>query len=157
MASSVDVNFFVSVHANSSPSRSIDGVEVYTLRTLEYKEKIEEQRQKNHRLMFNRLTMEHSPSVDTILEDMLFTNKCEESPKLASLAVQGICREAKAGSRGVKRAGFFVLRNTLIPAILVEVGYLSNAKEERLLQSGDYRQKIADGLAASIASYVGSR
>ncbi len=158
IASGTDANLFISVHANASPSRSVDGVEVYTLRTLEYKEKTEEQRIKNHRVMFNHLAMERNqPFLNDILEDMLFTNKCAESPKLASMATQGICRETKADSRGVKRAGFFVLRNTLIPAILVEVGYLSNSREERLLQSGEYRQKIADGLAASIVSYVGSR
>ena len=157
IASNSDADLFVSVHANSSPSRNVQGVEVYTLRTLEYSEKKEEQRQKNHRLLFNHLAMEQTPSVNEILTDMLFNNKCAESPRLASYASRSICREAKADSRGVKRAGFFVLRNTLIPAILVEVGFLSNVGEERLLKTDEYRQKIADGLASSIVTYIGVR
>ena len=54
----------------------------------------------------------------------------------------------------MKQARFYVLRNTVIPAILVEVGFLTNAREEKLLKQPQYRQKIAGSLAESLWRYA---
>jgi N-acetylmuramoyl-L-alanine amidase len=61
----------------------------------------------------------------------------------------------KTQDLGGKQSRFFVLRNTLVPAVLVEMGFLSNPREERLLKSSEYRQKIAEGLAKGILGYDG--
>ncbi|MEI8013021.1 MAG: N-acetylmuramoyl-L-alanine amidase, partial [Candidatus Omnitrophota bacterium] len=57
-------------------------------------------------------------------------------------------------SRGSKTARYFVLRNTLVPAILVEVGFISNPREANLLKDPGYRQKIADAVTQNMMRYV---
>ncbi|MCA9407023.1 MAG: N-acetylmuramoyl-L-alanine amidase, partial [Candidatus Omnitrophica bacterium] len=59
-----------------------------------------------------------------------------------------------ARNLGRKKSRFYVLRNTLIPSILVEVGFLTNPKEENLLSTPAYRQRIAIGLANSIVEHI---
>jgi N-acetylmuramoyl-L-alanine amidase len=146
-------DLFVSIHANSNPnSRSVQGMEIYALRELDAKEKKEDQRLKNQRTFFKSLSMNSSSDLDKIIQDMLYTYKRSESIEVASYILDRTTRKAGIHNNGVHTAGFFVLRNTLIPAILVEVGYLTNAKEEGLLKTSDYRQKIAEGLAESILS-----
>jgi N-acetylmuramoyl-L-alanine amidase len=63
---------------------------------------------------------------------------------------------AKLGrpDRGIKRARYHVLRNAPCPAILVEVGFLSNADEARRLETGDHRQRIAEAIIAGIRAYA---
>jgi len=55
--------------------------------------------------------------------------------------------------KGLKAANFSVLRNTEMPAILVESGFLSNPTEERLLKSDSFQQKVAEGIVAGISRY----
>ena len=59
----------------------------------------------------------------------------------------------KLKSRGVKSAPFYVLKKAAMPSILVEVGFISNRKEELLLDSAKFRDKVAQALADSILTY----
>jgi len=71
----------------------------------------------------------------------------------ASLAA-GIHRNVVAGApsenRGIRRRGFYVLRRTAIPSVLVECGFLTNPTEGRLVQSASYRQQLAERIARGI-------
>jgi len=154
IASRSKADLFVSIHANSNPSRGVHGVEAYCLKDLGTLEKNEAQRQMNHKLMFKNLAMKKgSLSLDDIVEDMLYTHKQSVSTALAVKLADRVAQEAKTQCRGDKQSHFFVLRNTLIPAVLVEIGFLTNPKEGRLLKTGDYRQKVAEGLANGILGY----
>ncbi|MDP2653281.1 MAG: N-acetylmuramoyl-L-alanine amidase [Candidatus Omnitrophota bacterium] len=155
IATRAQADLFISVHANASPSKNTQGVEVYACRELESKEKKEDQRRRNHQLLFSGLSMEqNSDTLKKILEDMMYSYKRVESYSLASFVASVVSDETRAHNRGRKMAGFFVLRNTLTPAILVEVGYVSHGKEENLLKTDGHREKIAQGLAQSIWEYV---
>jgi N-acetylmuramoyl-L-alanine amidase len=57
-------------------------------------------------------------------------------------------------SRGVKRAGFFVLKHTVMPAVLVEGGFLSNAVDARLLATNAFRARVAAGIGEGVDTYV---
>ena len=154
IASRSKADLFVSIHANSNPSRGVHGVEAYCLKDLGTLEKNEAQRQMNHKFMFKNLAMKKgSLNLEDILEDMLYTHKQSVSPTLAVRLSNGVAREAKTQDRGEKQSRFFVLRNTLVPAVLVEIGFVTNPKEGRLLKTGEYRQKIAEGLASGILGY----
>ena len=158
IASRSRADLFVSIHANSSPARGVHGVEAYCLKDLGTLEKNEAQRQANHKLMFKNLAMKKgSLSLEDIIEDMLYTHKQSVSPVLAENLVDGVAQTAKAQDRGEKQSRFFVLRNTLIPAVLVEIGFVTNPKEGRLLKTDDYRQRIAEGLAKGILGYGDGR
>ena len=100
------------------------------------------------------LMVKGSPVVETIISDMFYANKQAESQSLAYHMANRTSALVKAGNLGDKHARFYVLRNTLIPAILIEVGFLSNPKEERLLKTQEYRQKLAYGIARSILEYL---
>lgn len=155
IASHLNADLFVSIHANANRVRSVHGMEVYTLRHLNILEKNEAQRKNNHKHFFKALVMkENERDVEKILEEKLYNHKQDAAHSLAKKVVKETSRFIKAKNLGVKQSRFFVLRNTLIPAILVEVGFLSNPREERLLKSSSYRQKIANGLAKSIVNYA---
>ena len=155
IASRSKADLFVSVHANSSPVRSIHGLEVYTSKYLGFKDRNAQQRKTNQRLMFNHLSMKRGASdVANIVSDMLYAHKQAEAKTLAKQLAKKTAKHIRTKNRGEKESRFFVVKNTLIPAILVEVGFLSNPKESKLLQTSTYRQRVARGIAESILDYA---
>lgn len=154
IASKSDADLFVSIHANSSPNRKTDGIEVYYVRTAFKKDLEEEQRIKNEKMFLKSVNAQYSPSLVNIVGDMMYQRKVEESRKIAAKVARDTSRETLALNRGAKNCRFAVVRNTLIPAILVEVGYLSNREEERRLNTASYRQKVAEGIAHSVIEYA---
>jgi N-acetylmuramoyl-L-alanine amidase len=73
-----------------------------------------------------------------------------ESLNLASAIHYNVAGGAPSSNRGVRRRGFFVLRKTRIPAVLVECGFLTNPMEARYAQSAAYRQKLAEEIARGV-------
>jgi N-acetylmuramoyl-L-alanine amidase len=81
-----------------------------------------------------------------------------DSAALASAIHRNVVSISPSENRGIRRRGFYVLRKTAIPSVLVECGFLTNPTEGRLALSGDYRQKLAEQIARGIrrqpATYV---
>ena len=153
-ASRTKADAFVSIHANASKTRSVSGVEVFALRNLTPQELMDIKRIKNRRIMMKQLSAEQAdPNVEILIDEMMYAHKQGESYQLAGRIAQDMSRSLKARLRGTKTAGFYVLRNTLIPAVLVEVGFLTNPKEERQLKSSRYREKVASSIARSLVEY----
>lgn len=75
--------------------------------------------------------------------------------KLARAIQKHLVASTGMANRGVRTANFYVLRNTSMPAVLGETGFISNPGEEKLLQDPAFRQKIAKGYAAGIKEYFG--
>ena len=73
-----------------------------------------------------------------------------DSLPLASAIHHFVVGGAPSGNRGVRRRGYYVLRKTSIPAVLVECGFLTNPTEAAYAQSDSYRQKLAEEIAAGI-------
>ena len=73
-----------------------------------------------------------------------------DSLPLASAIHYYVTGGAPSANRGVRRRGYYVLRKTAIPAVLVECGFLTNPTEAAYAQSAGYRQKLADEIAAGI-------
>lgn len=74
--------------------------------------------------------------------------------RLARLVHQEVLFRTGLTDRGVKRAGFFVLKRTTMPAILVEGAFLSNPDEALLLASPDFRQQVVEGVGSGVERYV---
>lgn len=72
---------------------------------------------------------------------------------LASAIQTRVARKAGTPNRGTKRARFYVLRHTKIPAALVECGFISNFSDRRRCLDPRYRQKIAEAIGEGILSY----
>jgi N-acetylmuramoyl-L-alanine amidase len=73
-----------------------------------------------------------------------------ESASLAASIHRNVVSGAPSENRGIRRRGFYVLRRTSIPAVLVECGFLTNPTEGQLALTGDYRQKLAEQIARGI-------
>ncbi|MEO6052407.1 MAG: N-acetylmuramoyl-L-alanine amidase [Chthoniobacterales bacterium] len=72
------------------------------------------------------------------------------SKRLAANIQYEICRVYRTDNRGIKTARFHVLRNNRRPAVLVELGFLSNPKDAKLMESAVHRQRLADAIARGI-------
>lgn len=78
------------------------------------------------------------------------------SLKLARLIQKEYTERAKRKNRGVKKANFAVLRNTNMPAVLTEVGFISNAQEEKYMKSRRGRRKLAYCIYQAVKQYLNS-
>lgn len=77
----------------------------------------------------------------------------ERSEELAETIQKNVVYRTKAQDKGIQPAGFYVIRNTSMPGVLVEMGFVSNPKEAKLLSDPSYRQKIANGIYEGIEEY----
>ncbi|NTV28565.1 MAG: hypothetical protein HGA80_00595 [Candidatus Omnitrophica bacterium] len=161
IASRPDVELFVSIHANSTTpdhKRSISlahGIEVYYIGALNADDLDEQQRQLNAKKLCGEFKMQgSSEEARKIVLSMLYNYKMSEAPGMAERMARNLSRAVEEHSRGAKSQRYFVLRNTLVPAILIEVGFLSNPGEERRLKEPSYRQKMAVAISRSISEYL---
>lgn len=86
-------------------------------------------------------------------EDSDDRNRIASSRKLASSILTRVVRRTKAPSRGVKKANFLVIRETNMPSVLVEGGFISNPQERGFLKDPQYLEKIARGVVEGIDHY----
>lgn len=147
-------DIFISIHANSSPVRNVTGVETYILSFTTSRAALDTAAREN-------ASSERSISeLREILQKIALKDKVDESREFAG-KVQGALTTFNPGSsvkrdRGVKRAPFVVLIGATMPAILAEIGFLSNPKEEANLRKPEYRQKLAEALFKGVAQYAES-
>jgi len=84
---------------------------------------------------------------------MIINEFINESSKLCSLIGKEVISRTQQTYRGVKQAGFYVLRGAQMPAVLVECGFISNPNEELRLIQYDFQNMIANGIVAGIKRY----
>ena len=155
MANAQKADLFVSVHANSSPRRSTQGIEVYFLGRASDDRAIEVAARENATSQKAARDFQ-----EVILNDLERDFNINESLEFAHLTqkafVEQLISKYPTSSLGVKRAPFYVLANTNMPAILAEISFLTNPAEEKRLRSSQYRQKIAESLFKGIERYLDS-
>lgn len=139
-------DLFISIHCNGWYAGDAQGVETYFLSPAKSEWDVEVARTEN-------LTDGIAEDVDFIVWDLVQNLYIQESATLAE-AVQGrLASDLGMTNRGVKQAGFRVLVGAYMPAILVEVGFLSNSKDaQRLGESGFHRQ-VARALSAAVLDF----
>ena len=125
-------DLFVSIHINAAQDKSLSGIETFAL-TPSGASSTSGGKGQNARFNGNRFDGEN-----------LF---------LAYSIQKALLRRTKAVDRGVKRARFAVLKDINAPGVLVELGFVSNPREERLLNDPDYIEKLARGIAEGIIRY----
>ncbi|OFZ31326.1 MAG: hypothetical protein A2622_01680 [Bdellovibrionales bacterium RIFCSPHIGHO2_01_FULL_40_29] len=144
-----NVDLFLSLHANSSTSAQVSGMEYYF------------SAKQPGRVLLKRKT--HSPSgiVDTITTDLVDFGKMKHSLEF-SKKIQMAARpflnantfgKHRSPSSKIRRAPFYVIENTSMPAVLVEVGFISNQREARKLVTPEYQAELARALSDAITSY----
>lgn len=155
IANNAKADLFISVHANANRVRSLNGLEVYYVSPKVLDSRRALNAAQNSRLDFsNACFYRQSKNLKAILWDMIYTYNRGESINLARDICKSIQRSLDTRVIGVKSAGFQVLKGTNMPAVLVEIGFLSNAEEERMIKNGYYRQQLAEAIVDGITSYA---
>ena len=157
IANSRRADLFISVHANASPSRAASGVETYFLSPDRApQEDADTAARENARVAAEKPADKEKPVVASVTVG----NRVAESRELARYIQSGLVRGIGAASprtaanRGVKHAAFVVLLGASMPSVLAEVSFLSNPKDDALLQTSPFRDRIAASLFAGLNAYL---
>lgn len=154
MTNKAGADLFVSIHANANRARSLNGFEVYYLSP-----KVSDQQRalssaKSGLPPAARGTVSSdSATLRAILWDLVYAHSRASAIDLSRQLCERMKNDSDARILGVKCANFCVLRGAAIPAVLVEVGFISNKEEEQLLSRDSYRQKLAATIMRGIADY----
>ena len=106
---------------------------------------------------FNSSSSPLAQGIEVFFSEAGEKTRSKSSKKLADSILSRVIRRTSASSRGVKRGNFYVIRETNMPSVLVEGGFISNPEERSFLKSRDYQEKIARGIADGIDSYFKQR
>ena len=148
-------DLFISLHINAHRQTGIAGLETYFLNMATDEGAVLVAAREN-------ATSEKNLSdLQTILNDLMLNTKISESSKLAHEVQTGMVRRltksySEVKSLGVKQAPFYVLIGAEMPAILVEVGFITNSRERKRLLSAAYLESLADGIVGGMAEYIKS-
>ena len=137
---------YVSIHANASFNKNASGYEVWYLNP-EYRRTVVDSRKAEGM----------DEDVVPILNAMLEEEYTTESIYLATRILDGVTRSIGdvSTNRGVRAEEWFVVRNARMPSVLVEVGFVTNEAEARLLGNSDHLRKLGDGIYNGIVDFVG--
>lgn len=155
IANDARADLFVSIHANGSEARAARGIETFFV-SLEASDDAASSLAAAENQSFapaGAATPASGDPLFAILGDMIATEHLAESQEFARLALGELLAEGSVVSRGVKQAPFVVLMGVQMPAALVEIGFITNAREEQLLATPAERERIAEGLARAIRSF----
>jgi N-acetylmuramoyl-L-alanine amidase len=155
LANQRQADLFISIHANSSRTRNVRGIETYYLNfttdswalTVASRE--------------NAASDRPVHELQDLVSKIALKEKIEESREFAtrvqSALFDGLSDDTKGlRDRGVRKAPFMVLIGAKMPAILAEIGFISNPQTEKLLKTGGYRQQVANHLYQGILGYAES-
>lgn len=145
-------DLFISIHCNSSKVRSARGCETYFLSPARTESAVEVAVRENSvvQLEENAARYQDLTEENYILLTMATSQYLKDSENFASLTLREVAGRTPLPERWVDQAGFYVLIGASMPAILFEVGFLSNPEDEKFIASKHGRQKIADAIASSI-------
>ncbi len=155
LAVNKSADLFLSIHANSSPVARISGVETYYRNFTTSKDDLDVAAREN-------ATSQRSiAQLEDLIQKVMRGEKVEESREFAGEIQSSLFKFSTRNfpgvkDRGVKKAPFVVLLGAKIPSVLVEVGFLSNPREEALLRRPEYRQKLAEALFQGVSRYAES-
>ena len=150
-------DLFVSIHANAHRVSGMDGVETYFLSS-----EATDNAARQIAALENDVVQLEKPAgrgtskmdvVKTILWDLAQSEFQIESERLAEIVQDSVTQTLRIGNRGVKQAGFYVLGGAAMPAILLEIGFVTNPREERKLKESRYRDELARAIFAGIVEY----
>ena len=150
-------DLFVSVHANSAPSRRARGAEVYYLSldgASDEQAAASEDRENAAFLVGGEQAGRAADDVLDILLDLRGTQALQRSAVFAEIALDRLRADGVVAGRSVKQANFAVLRTLSMPSVLVEAGFLSHEREARLLATAEGQGRIGWSLARAIVEYV---
>jgi N-acetylmuramoyl-L-alanine amidase len=145
-------DLFLSIHANASRKRTVRGIESYVLNFATDPDAEEVAAREN------ASTGRTLGSLPEIVKAITLNSKLNESRSFAGLIQRAMTAELKVADPGlrdlgVKQAPFVVLIGASMPSVLVEISFITNPQEGRLLKTSAYRERIATALFSAIRGY----
>jgi N-acetylmuramoyl-L-alanine amidase len=145
-------DIFVSLHTNASVRSSITGTSVYYLSLSDYTDEARRVAIAENGQALPTIAGADR-QVELILWEMAQVQHIEQSAALAGVIERRLAERVKMNSRAIQQAPFRVLVGANMPAVLVEMGFISNPGEEKQLNSPAFQQAIVQSLVASMASF----
>jgi N-acetylmuramoyl-L-alanine amidase len=146
-------DLFISLHLNSAFGAGARGAETYFLSETASDERAARSAEAENQLASGGADDDPLYDLQLILWDLAQSHHLAQSQRLATLIQQELNRALGLRDRGVKQAPFLVLMGAAMPAVLVELGFISNPEEERRLQDPAYRAQLTGALVRAIGDY----
>jgi N-acetylmuramoyl-L-alanine amidase len=159
IANKANADLFISIHSNASKSKTANGCETFTLGAGSSVEAKAAAMYENEVILsednFEEIYKGFDPrsSESYIIFELIRNHDMELSAEIAQMVQVGMVKESKLANRGVSSAGFLVLHRTVMPSILVELGFITNSKDENLIASKEGQKKLAKGIFEGFSKY----
>ena len=160
IANNAKADLFISIHTNSvAKGKTVRGTETYTLGLHRTEDNLEVAKKENSVILIEsdyeqRYAGFNPNSAESyIIFEFLQDKNMEKSVRLATDIQKQFRNTAKRIDKGVHQAGFLVLRETTMPGVLVELGYISNPDEERYLLTEAGTSALAKSIYQAFLSY----
>lgn len=159
VANSVGADLFISIHANGNEKSTPFGTETYVMGLNKTGNNMEVAMLENATIMFEEDYETKYEGYDPnspesfILFSFMQNTFLEQSLAFASYVENEFAKRCQRKSRGVKQGPFIVLWKTTMPSVLVEVGFITNAEEEKFLASNAGQTEIAEGIFWALNEY----
>ena len=153
-------DLFVSVHTNALPrGRIARGLETYTLGMHRAGSNLEVAKRENSVILIEKDYKQRYEGFDPnssesyIMFEFMQDKNMAQSVELAKLVQKRACAAAHRPDKGVKQAGFLVLRETSMPSCLIELGFITTSDEEQMLNSKDGIDRLGYGIYQAFVDY----
>ena len=159
IANKENANLFISIHSNASTNKNANGCQTFTLGAGIDAEAKAAAMYENEVILtednFEETYKGFDPrsSESYIIFELMRSHDMELSVKLAEMVQKGMLSKTSLNDRGVSAAGFLVLHRTVMPSILVELGFITNSKDEGIIASKEGQEKLAQGIFNGFAEY----
>ncbi|UCG38597.1 MAG: N-acetylmuramoyl-L-alanine amidase [bacterium] len=146
-------DLFISIHANATFRREIEGFETYYLNFRSSDKEAGRYAEMENRALGVKGGADEEALLEAILWDMAQTSFLAQSSELASMVQDRLVKNVRGSDRGVRQAPLAVLMGARMPAALVEIGFISNPEQEVRLNRESYQAQIARSLYEAIEDY----
>jgi N-acetylmuramoyl-L-alanine amidase len=152
-------DLFISLHANYVSTTTVGGTETFTLGLHRSQENLEVARKENAVILLeddysaNYEGFNPKESESYIMFENMQSEYQEQSIDFAAKIQDQFSQNLRLNNRGVKQAGFLVLRRASMPSVLVEVGFISNPTERKFMLSEEGKSKITQSVFEAFKSY----
>ena len=159
IANKADADLFISIHANAISNPKIVGAETFALGLHRTADNLEVAKKENSVIVLEddyTTTYEgFDPNVSEsyIIFELMQNIYLDQSIEMARLVQQQFSKRVGRRDRGVKQAGFLVLRETAMPGVLIELGFLSNKSEEKFMITKNGQELLASGVFRAFRDY----
>ncbi|SMO37945.1 N-acetylmuramoyl-L-alanine amidase [Saccharicrinis carchari] len=159
IANKSKAELFISIHANYISNPRVRGTETFALGLHRTQDNLEVAKKENSVILLEDdysttfQGFDPNSSESYIIFELYQNMYLDQSLEMASLIENQFKQRVGRNSRGVKQAGFLVLRETAMPGVLVELGFLSNSNEEKYMSSNEGQSLLASGLFRAFRAY----